>query len=109
MVSQGIVANNKMMIVAALNFAELSWISPVVSWFHEHPAAAAWVFAVSVAFLVLGTLAVPILIVRMPADYFTRAVPASTDWRVRHRAVHLALQVLKNACGLVFFVLGIVM
>ena len=49
------------------------------------------------------------LIVRMPADYFTRRHPAVTPWADRHPAVRITLLVAKNALGALLVLCGIVM
>lgn len=54
-----------------------------------------------------GTLiAIPLLVVRIPSDYFVR--PRSLH-RTRHPAVHVTLIVLKNLLGLVLTVAGFAM
>lgn len=53
------------------------------------------------AFLV-SIIALPILIIRLPADYFIRPVPVS----YRHPVLHLVLKILKNTLGLILLILG---
>jgi hypothetical protein len=67
-----------------------------------------WVWAVSVlsVLMFVGTLvAIPIMIVRMPDDYFVRQ--PIRDWPSRHPAAHIAMVVLKNFVGLTMLLIGI--
>ena len=53
----------------------------------------------------LATLiAMPLLIARLPADYFTRR--PVRDWPARRPALHLLLVVVKNGLGLVVLLAG---
>jgi len=68
-----------------------------------------WVVALSILAFV-GSLAVlPLLVVRMPADYFVHPEPKPGGWRDRHPAIRLAGHFLKNAIGVVLVAAGIVM
>lgn len=69
-----------------------------------------WVWTVSVlsVLMFVGTLvAIPIMIVRMPDDYFVRQ--PIRDWPSRHPAAHAALVVLKNFVGFTMILMGIAM
>ncbi len=66
-----------------------------------------WASGISV-FMFFGTLiAIPILLVRMPADYFI-SKPVR-DWPTRHPAIHITLVVLKNVVGFSLLLVGIIM
>jgi hypothetical protein len=68
-----------------------------------------WVVALSILAFV-GSLAVlPLLVVRMPADYFVHPEPKPGGWRDRHPAIRLAGHVLKNAIGVILVAAGVVM
>lgn len=56
----------------------------------------------------LGSLiAIPLLIARLPADYFSRR--PVRDWPTRHPAVHLMLVLAKNLLGVVLLLAGLAM
>ena len=58
----------------------------------------------------VGTLvAVPMLVVRLPSDYFSYRNRRRAPWADRHPAVRLTLLVAKNALGGAFVVCGIAM
>lgn len=67
-----------------------------------------WTVSVISVLMFVGTLvAIPLMIVRMPDDYFVRK--PIRDWPNRHPAVHVALVMLKNTVGLILLVIGIAM
>jgi len=69
--------------------------------------ALAWLSVLSVATLAFSLIALPLLIVRLPADYFISQ--PIRDWPTRHPAVHVALVLFKNFCGLLLLLAGIAM
>lgn len=71
--------------------------------------ALGWLLFGSVVMFVGSVLLLPLVIVRLPADYFTRSELPADSWRARHGVMRLILRVLKNALGLVLAVLGLVM
>lgn len=77
-------------------------------WVNAHPDAVWWMLAASVLTFV-GTLGVvPLLLVRLPKDYFARSDSRNAgDWRKRHPIVRWTLRVLKNAVGAVFVLAGL--
>lgn len=65
----------------------------------------AWLIGTGLVIGLASMVAVPWLIVRMPADYFlARGKP-----RMRTRAVHSALWVLRNSVGLMLVLLGFIL
>ena len=61
----------------------------------------------SVIMFVATLIAMPLLIVRLPADYFTRR--PVRDWPARRPRLHLLLVILKNALGVVLLLAGLAM
>lgn len=68
---------------------------------------ASLVLALSLGMLIMGAVLAPIVIVRMPADYFVRAHPPERP-PVRG-FVRLVAHVLKNVLGVVLLLAGIAM
>ncbi|MDP1563667.1 MAG: PGPGW domain-containing protein [Pirellulaceae bacterium] len=69
-----------------------------------------WLWALgllSVVTLIFSVVVLPIVMVRLPADYFVRR-PVK-DWPTRSPAAHITLVVLKNLLGVVFVLAGIAM
>ena len=68
-----------------------------------------WLAAVSAVTFVGSLAVVPILAVRIPADYFRRERRGPTPWRRRHPVLRLAVLILKNALGVVLLLGGVIM
>lgn len=78
-------------------------------WIGGNSELIAWLFAVSLATLVATLVVVPLLIVRMPSDYFLHPKPPPESWRSQHPAVRLAALIGKNALGAVLLLAGLAM
>lgn len=78
-------------------------------WFHEHETLLWWLIAASVVTFVGTLIVVPILAVRIPADYFAHGKRHHTPWADQHPIVQGVLMGAKNLVGLVFIVVGIAM
>ena len=61
------------------------------------------------AIIVASVVMLPVILVRLPADYFVREEPSPASWRQRHPIMRWMLRVLKNLCGVLLFVAGVVM
>lgn len=78
-------------------------------WLADHPELVWWIFIGSLLMLIAGAIAVPLLVARLPRDYFVRAEPPPASWRGRHPALRWTLRALKNALGALLLVAGIAM
>jgi len=86
--------------------ADESWWHAVWRWTEEQAALLGWLFVGSIASLVLCALLLPVIVVRLPADYFA----SSREHRPQHRTVLAWLwRVVKNVLGLLFLLAGIAM
>ncbi|MGB1310344.1 MAG: PGPGW domain-containing protein [Leucothrix sp.] len=63
---------------------------------------------VSIATFVLSLLIIPVIIVRIPEDYFTLR-KRDSHWQGRSPVFRACMAVLKNVLGLVLLVMGILM
>ncbi len=69
-----------------------------------------WWLALGSALTFIGTLVlVPILVVRIPRDYFVSRKRRRSTWRSMHPVPGLALLVVKNVCGVVVVLAGVAM
>ena len=82
----------------------LSWWDAVTAWLDAHEAVVWWMFAASLASLVLVLALLPTLVARLPADYLC-AVRARPDTRARGLLARLA----RNAVGWLFLLVGVVL
>ena len=68
-----------------------------------------WVFGASIAMFFGTLIVVPLLIVRMPADYFVVRRPAEHSWRRQHPLLRYGTRIFKNLLGIVFLGSGVIM
>ena len=66
-------------------------------------------FWLSVAISVVGTFVMPLLIVRIPADYFSRPSTQPRSSGARNRGWQIVRSAVRNSLALVFFVAGVIM
>lgn len=64
---------------------------------------------VAVVLFVVSTLAVPIIVVKMPADYFVRERPSTAAKGVVRQFIASTLFVVRNAVGITLMLLGVLM
>ncbi|MDH3591762.1 MAG: hypothetical protein OER88_07785 [Planctomycetota bacterium] len=64
---------------------------------------------VSIGTLVASAILLPILLARMPADYFVADAPPPDSWRGHHPVLRVTLIALKNALGVVLLLAGLAM
>lgn len=81
----------------------------MLQWIRDHGLIVQTAALVSIVLFLGSLLAVPILIIRMPADYFARGGPRPARFGRRHPQLRLVLWVLKNAVGAVLVVVGVAM
>jgi hypothetical protein len=74
-----------------------------------HEAAVMWLAGSSVVMFIVTLIAVPWLIVRIPADYFAHGRRPRKRWADRHPLVRGALLAGKNLLGYLLIAVGIAM
>ncbi|MEM6672248.1 MAG: PGPGW domain-containing protein [Planctomycetota bacterium] len=78
-------------------------------WVTDNGTLIAWLTGLSILTLVLSAVLLPVVVARMPADYFVRTEPAPDSFRDRHPALRILVRVAKNLLGIVFLVAGFAM
>ena len=81
----------------------------MIEWIQTHETLLWWLAAVSMVTFVATLIAVPILVARIPSDYFAHRRRHRTPWAEHHPAVRAMLMTAKNVLGGVFIVVGIAM
>jgi archaellum biogenesis protein FlaJ (TadC family) len=81
----------------------------VFEWIRAHEAAVWWLVVLSVATFVGTLIAVPVLVVRIPSDYFVHRKRHPANWRSQHPILRFATLALKNVTGIVFIIVGLAM
>lgn len=81
----------------------------VSEFFHLHENALLLIGTLSLFAFVVTLVAIPMLVIHIPADYFTREKRNSNDSPRKHSLLHLVGLILRNLIGIVFIVAGIAM
>ncbi len=78
-------------------------------WIQIHETALWGLGLISVVTSFGSLIVIPILVVRIPEDYFARSKPPPSRWRKRHPAVRISVLVIKNVLGAICILTGIAM
>lgn len=81
----------------------------MLDWLHEYDVVLGWLIAVSSLMFLGSLLSVPLLVIRIPADYFLRRRHFVDRFRPRHPLLRAALLAAKNLCGATLVVAGVAM
>ncbi|HPI93913.1 MAG TPA: PGPGW domain-containing protein [Deltaproteobacteria bacterium] len=84
-------------------------LQPFVAWAKAHPLLMTGLWGLSVVTFFGTLLAIPMMVVRMPQDYFLYDRADLREYRKQHPAFRLFSVILKNILGVVFIAAGIVM
>jgi len=78
-------------------------------WIGDHKILLGWLATLSVATFIGTLIVIPMLVVRIPENYFMERHHHRLPWWDRHPVLRLASVILKNAVGWLFIAVGIVM
>jgi len=81
----------------------------LLQWMEEESELLAAVAVASLVLLVLSALLLPVVLRRIPADYFVDPEPYVTSAARRHPVLRLVSRVLRNVFGVVLTLAGIAM
>ena len=81
----------------------------MVDWFLAHETLTWWLVGLSVLTFVGSLIAIPLVVLRLPADYFSPRRNESDRWRGRHPVARIVLKVLKNLGGFILVLAGLIM
>jgi len=73
----------------------------------EHATIIWWVSGISAVLFVATLIAIPVMLVRMPEDYFVSK--SVRDWPTRRPVIHITLVALKNLVGVLLVLVGFAM
>lgn len=85
------------------------WMQLASDFLERHRAASAALVAISVASFVVGVIATPRLLARLPHDYFSRRHAPLESLRATHPALRAAILLLKNGLGVTLLIAGLLM
>jgi hypothetical protein len=81
-------------------------VDDIFNFFAEHELLLSCLGGISFLMFVGSLIAVPLVVVRLPEDYFSREHKLARDWPWY---LFLPLMILKNAFGVLFFLSGLAM
>lgn len=81
----------------------------MLEWVQEHRLALLWLTGASIVVFAASLVTVPILVARIPANYFAHAHRPPGMWAHRHPALRMTLLIAKNVFGWVLIVVGVAM
>jgi len=84
-------------------------LAGTLDWIQSHETAFWWIAGASTATFIAGLIFVPLLVVRIPCDYFAHGRRRRRLWAERHPAVRLALLSGKNLLGCLFVTTGLIL
>lgn len=84
-------------------------MSALLAWLEAHRTAVWWLAGGSLFAFLVSLSVIPIVVVRMRADYFLCPAPPPDSWRRQHPAVRAALRVTKNVAGVALVLSGAVL
>ena len=81
----------------------------MLDWVRAHDALLGWLAALSAVMFLGALVVVPVLVVRLPADYFAPSKRDRTRFPWRHPALRIAWLLGKNLLGAVLVLAGVSM
>jgi len=81
----------------------------ILEWVRIHEIALWWIGTLSMATFVGTLIIIPILVVRIPADYFKHEKQKPDHFYRRYSFMRILVLVLKNLLGLIFIIAGLAM
>ncbi len=82
----------------------------MLEWIRIHETVFWWIGAFSMATFAGTMIVIPILVVRIPADYFKREKQKPDRlYNRQHSAIRLIGLILKNIIGIIFIIAGLAM
>lgn len=82
---------------------------PMLDWFKDHPAITSLIAGGSLLMFVVGIFAMPVIVSRIPADYFAHERRPAGRFASLHWLLRLLLMVFKNLLAVVLLLCGIAM
>lgn len=81
----------------------------MTQWLDENAALLTTLAIASVVVFVGSLLAMPVIVARIPADYFAHSGRPENAWSRLHPAARITVAVIKNAMGVLLMLAGLAM
>jgi hypothetical protein len=78
----------------------------LISFFNEHQALLWWFGAISLGTFAGSLILVPVLVARLPPDYFSAAARPVPQWLPTHPLLRVLSLGFKNICGAILILAG---
>ena len=78
-------------------------------WFYNNETLAWWLVLVSVIFFFTTLIVIPIILIRLPENYFLLPDRHRVPWANQHPLLRIPLLLAKNLLGIIFVVAGLLM
>ena len=78
-------------------------------WIYNNEVLAWWLLVISIFSFLATLIAIPVILIRLPDDYFSSPDRHRIPWQSRNRFLRLPLFMLKNLFGVIFILLGVLM
>ena len=78
-------------------------------WFYNNETLLWWLLVVSFITFIATLIAVPVILARLPEDYFSLPDRHRIPWANRHPVLRIPLLLIKNLLGIMFVFAGILM
>jgi hypothetical protein len=78
-------------------------------WIRTHPTALWWLATASVLMFIASLILVPVVVGRIPNNYFAHERRPPSAWANEHLALRAIVLFVKNAAGILLILMGIAM
>ena len=78
-------------------------------WFYQNDTLLWWLLALSISSMLFALIAVPIMLLKIPRDYFSFPYRHHVAWSKRNRLLRIPYFLLKNIIGAVLILTGALM
>jgi len=78
-------------------------------WFYNNETLLLWVLVASFITFIATLIAVPVILTRLPEDYFSLADRHRVPWSDRHPGLRIPCLLVKNLLGITFVFTGLLM
>jgi hypothetical protein len=86
-----------------------SFIAPLIEWLDSHRAIAAMIVGVSIATFLVTLAAIPVLLTRIPPDYFSQRRRPDVPCKHYHPVLRMIALAAKNGFGTALVIAGAIM
>ena len=81
----------------------------MLEWLYSNETLIGWLLALSIVFFVAILVIVPIILVRLPADYFSTQRQHQPAWSKKYPILRIPLFVVRNCLAVLFIFAGFFM